>query len=247
MKNKSSLVVCALVFVAACVSCQQNGIAAKYTATAYFKVQFQAPSIQPQALEFSIKEFEIYKRTQRQLLKSRFVLMAALRKPEVAKIPSVRAQLREGDAVRWLGELIKVEYPDDAEIMTVSCTRNNPNEAQTLLRAVVDAYMMEIVVDERYLKKERLNELERSCMSLDMELRKKKEVFILLTPDIPDENEKAKPFRTTVDMQMLQLEMKTLEKAIDLLEMEMIRQKIELRARPRITQLGPIEKPLMPD
>ena len=246
--NKSSLVVCALVFVAACVSCQQNGIAAEYTATAYFKVELREPTIMARVeRDFSEEEFTVFKKTQPYLLKSRFVLMAALRKPEVSEIPDFKTAKREGDLVQWLDKQIRVKFPGRGQLMAVSCTRNDPEEAQTLLKAVADAYMMEIVIDERDLKKERLNELEKFCMSLEMELRKQKEVFILLTPDIPDESKKAKPFRPTVDMQMLQLEMKTLGKAIDLLEMEMIRQRIELRARPRITQLGPIEKPLMPD
>lgn len=246
--NKSSLVVCALVFVAACVSCQQYGMAAEYTATAYFKVKLRAPTIIARAeRDFSEKEYAIFKKTQPYFMKLRYVLAIVLRKPEITNIPDVKREMQEGDPIRWLDKQIRVSFPGRWQLMKVSCTRNDPEEARTLLQAVVDTYMAEIVEDERDSKKERLNELEKSCMSLEVELRKKKEVFIQLTSDIPDENEKAKPFRTTVDIQMLQLDMKTLEKAIDLLKMEMIRQKIELRARPRITQLGPIEKPLMPD
>ena len=173
--------------------------------------------------------------------------MAALRKPEVAKLPSVRAQLREGDAVRWLIEQIKVEFPGDAEIMTVSCTRNDPDEAQTLVKAVVDAYMVEIVNHEQDLRRERFSELERVLASYEQKLVTQKQTLRELTPDFPDGADKEKSRPPSVDMQMIQLEIKTLEKMVGEVRMELERQKIELRARPRVTQLGLVEKPLMPD
>lgn len=222
--------------------------AAKYTATAWLMVKSRPPVIHSQSQQpFSEKEFEIYKKTQMLLLKSQFVLMAALRKPGIVEIPDVDMARREGDALRWLGEQIKVTFPNDAEIMSVSCTRHNPDEAQTLVTAVVDAYMEEVVNAERDSRMQSISELERQCMSLENKLRTKMEIYIKLFPDIQDGKEKEKPFRPTVDMQMLQLEIKTLEKEVSQLQVELDRQRIEARAAPRITSLGAVLKPIMPD
>ena len=108
-------------------------------------------------------------------MKSRFVMLAVLRKPEVAKLLDVQAVQHVADAVRWLQSLVKVEFPGDAEIMTVSVTTGDPHESTTLARAVVDAYFREVVEAERDQKRQRLNELDRAYVEKETEIRGKME------------------------------------------------------------------------
>ena len=67
----------------------------KHTATAVLRVSMQE---RPIAFQTDSKggsdrdRFEIYKSTQQQLLLSRFVLLAALRNPAVAKLPIIRRE-----------------------------------------------------------------------------------------------------------------------------------------------------------
>ena len=153
-----------------------DGPGAKYTATGMLRISRQAPFIIfPPAHQDSEQEFATFKRTQEQLLKSRFVMLAALRKPDVAKLLDVQTVQHVGDAVRWLQSLVKVEFPGDAEIMTVSVTTGDPRESATLARAVVDAYFAEIVNAERDQKRQRLDELDRACVEKETELRSKRE------------------------------------------------------------------------
>ena len=91
--------------------------------------------------------FDIYKDTQSQLLKSRFVLAAALRKPEIAALPSVKKH--EPDAIGWLSSELHVGFPGKAEIMEVSFTATDPQEAATLVNGVIKAYQTEVVDAER--------------------------------------------------------------------------------------------------
>ena len=152
---------------------------AKYTATSWLRVARQQPHLlYKPAPPDSDKEFDTYRRTQQILAKSRFVLLAALRKPEVAKLPSIQEKQRQGDPVRWLGELVKVEYPGDAEIMSVSVTTGDPREAATLAAAVVDAYLTEIVNAERDQKRQWLSEMDRIYTEKETELRSKKSDLI---------------------------------------------------------------------
>ncbi len=170
--------VIALLFVceATFTGCSERGCGSRYTATSSLRIGFTAPHILDQpAQQHSEKEYDLYKKTQQQLLKSRFVLMAALRKPEVAKLPSVQEETKQNDATRWLEGLVKIEFPGDSEIMKVSVSRSDPYEAVTLNRAVVDAYMTEVVNVEREQKRQRLGELNRAYTEKEADLREKQE------------------------------------------------------------------------
>ena len=76
-------------------------------------------------------DFEIYKGTQQQLLTSDVVLIAALRKPEAA---SQAVFQKEDDPVRWLARNLHVDLPLNSEIMRVSLTTSQPEEAAVLRR-----------------------------------------------------------------------------------------------------------------
>ena len=248
MNKRHLLIVCA-VFVMFC-GCLDSGMATgpQYTATAWLIVKSHVPAVQESAeREFSAKEFEIYKKTQRLMLKSRFVLSCAVQKPGVAKYPSVKKQLREGDAICWLGEIIKADFPGDAEIMSVTCTRDDPEEAQVLLQAVVSAYLEEYVASEHDSRRRRISELEECCMSIEQKLRKNKEAFKQLTADSPKDEKTGEPKQLSVELQMLQLHTQIFMKEYTELQRELHKQEIELTAPPRVMQVGAIEKPRIPD
>lgn len=115
--------------------------------------------------------FDMYKRTQRQLLCSRFVITHALRDDTLARIPAIQT---ESDPVQWLEKSLAIAFPDDAEIMTVSLTAKNPDRLHLLVNAVVKSYFEEVVYEERKNKLERLNDLELAHKKFEAELRVKR-------------------------------------------------------------------------
>ena len=117
-------------------------------------------------------EFEIYKNTQRELLRSRFVLNAALRRPDAVR--TKLAQDEKTDAISELRDELNVYFPGDAEIMQVSMTDYDANEVNTLVNAVVQEYMDEIVDKERNASRKRLSQLESICNTKLIELRSKR-------------------------------------------------------------------------
>jgi beta-lactamase regulating signal transducer with metallopeptidase domain len=149
----------------------------RYTARSYLRVAMQEKPIAFQSDNQTVDRdrFEIYKNTQQQLVISRFVLLAALRKREVVMLPSVLQAQKAGDAARWLGRRLSVGFPGKAEIMEVSVSSNDPQEAAILDRAVVDAYLSEVVNAERDLKRQRFSELDRACVEKETEVRSKRE------------------------------------------------------------------------
>jgi capsular polysaccharide biosynthesis protein len=103
-------------------------------------------------------DFEIYKRTQKELMRSRFVLNAALRSPDIERLPAVR---EEDDAVSWLEKHINIDFPGEAEIMRVSFSHKNAETAAAIANAVEKAYMQQVVDVERIHRMERLESLEK--------------------------------------------------------------------------------------
>lgn len=148
----------------------------KFTAFSYIRISMQENALLFPENTGSVDRdrFEIYKTTQQSLLRSRFVLTAALDKAEVAKIPTIREEL---DPVAWLDKQLSVSFPGKGEVMAVSITLDNPKEAQLLVKAVVDAYMTEVVSDESNKKRNRLSELEKIYAAKEQDIRTKREAL----------------------------------------------------------------------
>ncbi len=145
----------------------------RYTAISVLQVSIADPTLfhPTDAYAADPMRFEIYKATQEQMLRSRFVLMAALRKPEVARLSAVKDARDPAD---WLMRQVSVSFPGRAEVMYVSITRDDPAEAQTLVKAVVDSYLTEVVNVERDKKRLRVSELETVCAAKEQDMRAKR-------------------------------------------------------------------------
>jgi len=197
------------------------GVGAQYQAIAYFRVSMaETPVAFETDLGWTDRErFEIYKNTQQQYILSPFVLMAALRKPEVAQIPAIREERQKNrDPIIWLAKRLSVAFPGRAEVMTVSITRRDPQEALTLVRAVVEAYMTEVVNAERNRKRERLSELERVCTAKEEDIRSKRQQLKNLGQDYG-----------TAETEMLTLKQRLVLEELTLYRGELARTQFELK------------------
>jgi len=128
--------------------------------------------------------FEIYKATQQQLVVSHFVLLAALRNPNVAKLPVIRREQERGDPVHWLQRHLCVHFPGKAELMEVSIALGDPQEAVTLVNAVVNAYLQEVVNAELDQCRQRLAELDRAVGEMERDIRMKREALKKLAAEL---------------------------------------------------------------
>jgi len=144
-----------------------------YTASAFLRVAKEQPYVvfEPTHRD-SIAESNIYKQNQAELLKSRFVLTSALRRREVREFNLAQ---RYADPVGWLADNLRVEFPQDAEIMKVSLTTHDRSESQALLDAAVEAYMTLIVGgEEKRRRSDRLNQLDRIYEEKETAVRDKR-------------------------------------------------------------------------
>ena len=120
-------------------------------------------------------DFLVYRQTQAELMRSRFVLRSALnfyeqeRENIVKKNPQAGATVlsfkdsdpakekekREG-VVHWLESELKADFLGNSEILSISLTGDNPEELRLLVDGVKDAYLKEVVEAERAEKQKEL-------------------------------------------------------------------------------------------
>ena len=122
-------------------------------------------------------DFECFRATRMQLVKLPNVLIAALLgDPKVPKQPSIQREQARHRALKWLGNEIRVDCPDQRSgILTVSLTSSDPNEAAVLVNAVVSAYMNEFIDVDRRRRRERLSDLQMILAEKEDEVRSKRE------------------------------------------------------------------------
>lgn len=143
----------------------------QFTATAVLRVSMgQSTILEPGQTHDGATAFEVYKRTQRQLLRSPAVLTAALQRESVAQLPAVTQQV---GALAWLQNIVTVTFPDEAEIMQVSVTCEDQRTAETLADTIVDVYLQDSVYGEHQEKLNRINTLQKAEMETEANLRKK--------------------------------------------------------------------------
>lgn len=191
------------------IGCVERG---RYVAASHLRVAMQESTIASSApsTTFDPVRFNIYKRTQQQLIQSTFVLTAALRKPEVAKLRSIQDVQKLDDPVQWLKARLRVTFPGDGEVMEVSIGRNDPEEAAILVRAVVDAYLSEVVNAERDQKRVRLSELDRAYVEKEQDVRERREDLKKLAETLGTSDNGALSIKQTIAMEKLAIQRKEL-------------------------------------
>ena len=119
-------------------------------------------------------EYESYRKTQLQLLRSPVVLNAALRRPGVSSLKTV---VEQDDPVRWLAETIEVAVPPGSEVMQLKLRAPLAEDASKVLNAVTACYLDDIVNKDRQERLSRRDLLEKKYKENQAELRSRREIF----------------------------------------------------------------------
>jgi len=119
-------------------------------------------------------EYEQYRKTQLQLIKSPFVLNAALRRPGISGLEALR---EEKDQVGWLTRTVEVAAPAESEVVQIRMRGDDPREVQKLVNAVTQAYLTDVVNKERTERLARRDMLEKKYKENMAEVRTRLETF----------------------------------------------------------------------
>ncbi len=233
-----------LVLAAAC-AVAISGCGRKYTAWAALHVAYQPETdyFDADSAKVQKEEADIYIRKQMELLVSKSVLTAALRKSEVAALPSVRRQAERGDAVEWLGGTLDVDRPGKSELLVVSCRMNDLHEAVVLTNAVVDAYMAEVKEADRKLQ-ERFDDVDSRATKLEKELDEKLQALTKIAAASLAGKAKAPSTPGPQDAASLRKAVDSIERALRPLTDERKAIVVEIRHRGRITVVERAQEPV---
>jgi len=119
-------------------------------------------------------EYDQYRKTQLQLIKSPFVLNSALRRPGISNLESLR---EERDQVGWLTRQLQVAAPAESEVVQIRMSGENPREVQQIVNAVTQAYLTDVVNKERTERLARRDMLEKKYKENMAEVRTRLETF----------------------------------------------------------------------
>jgi capsular exopolysaccharide synthesis family protein len=100
--------------------------------------------------------FDMYKATQVALIRSRLVLYATMRNPEVTALPVL---MSKPDPVEWLETKLAILFKDSPEIMQVSLPGEPAEEMVVVINALIKAYFDEVVLKDQNRKRERYIQL----------------------------------------------------------------------------------------
>ena len=147
-------------------------LAPKYTSFAQMHINSTPPWLVFRNPDEGRGEFLTYQKTQATRIRSRFVLSAALNRDEVKNLKLVTEQ---SEPITWLEDELKVEAPEGSEIITLSLSGPYPGELVTLVNAITQSYLQEIVNAERKRRSDRLIDLDDIYIKSNEKLRRRRD------------------------------------------------------------------------
>ena len=120
-------------------------------------------------------EYESYRKTQVQLIKSPFVLTSALRRPGVSDLKTLQDEKQ--DQVGWLARNIQVSAPMESEVLQVRLRGESASDVTLIVNAVTQAYLSDVVNKEKADRLERRDTIERQYKQNMTEVRRRRDDY----------------------------------------------------------------------
>jgi succinoglycan biosynthesis transport protein ExoP len=119
-------------------------------------------------------EYEAYRKTQVQLIKSPLVLMAALRRPGVDNLSIFDG---EQDKVGWLMKNVQVSAPMESEVIQIRLRGEDPQEVTDVVNAVTNSYLNDVVNKEKAERLQKRDTLEKKYKENMAEVRSRLDTY----------------------------------------------------------------------
>lgn len=146
--------------------------------TALFRVSREQARLLEGSSSQSNAAWEVFCKTQIALLRSYFVLQAAVRDPEIAALPMIAAA---DDPVGFLARRLEVGFYPGSEILYVrmGCSRaEESDQAVKIVNAVAKAYEEEVLFKDRQRQLATTDLLARSHEKIKEEIRRRMEDYL---------------------------------------------------------------------
>jgi hypothetical protein len=196
LRLRFSLLTLLLVMTAVCVAIGLFYRPPGCEAVAAFKVSARPTAWMGSSGEFHPQEFEIFRRSQIELIKNQWLLQAALREPGVAGLPILAGRK---DPVAWLDQQVIAEFPQGGEILYIRLRggRRDRADVQLLVDAVSKAYFNETEFREQTDRQVKIDIAQREVEELRKQVERR----------IADKHESSpEPVSSTVQANIQQME-----------------------------------------
>lgn len=150
------------------------------TYTAYAELHIKQTQETLLSSHHSGDRFEVYRQTQSKMVKSPFVLNAAMRDQELARLSLLKDEPHPLD---WLEQSLSVSNPA-TEFLRVSMTGQEPKELAKIVNAVTQAYLQEVANTESIQRQNRARDLDKAHQDLDEALKAKMRQFRRLATNL---------------------------------------------------------------
>ena len=143
-------------------------LAAKYESYGLFQVQSVPPTVANHNNPNQARtDFVTYLKTTSALIKSEFVLNAALR--DIKDLPTIKAQK---DPIKFLDEELLVSWQDGSEVIRVTFKSHEPIDAKKIVDAVQAAFMKEVIQKDVQDKRRLIEKVEEAMIDMRKQLEK---------------------------------------------------------------------------
>jgi uncharacterized protein involved in exopolysaccharide biosynthesis len=135
---------------------------ARYTARARLLVAAAVPKVLFQTVETEGRsdDYRRYQLTQVALVKSQFVLNAALHASD-GKVNAYRTIQEQADPIAWLQDNLKVDFVSGSEVMEIALSGDRPSDIAGIVNAVKNAYMEEVANKDANQRSDRHTKLKK--------------------------------------------------------------------------------------
>ena len=180
----------------------------KYTATAVIEVKWQRPILLADASNDKT-EFRIFQSNQLAMMQSALVLSAALAKPAVAELPTVRAQ---ADPQEWLENQLLVEYQAGSELMRLSLAGERPRDLLIVVNAIAETYLDEVLSKDHTDRSASSSKLKALLDDYTEKLTKRRGELRKLAESVGSDNKDTLALKQQFSVQQLATEKAELQK-----------------------------------
>lgn len=165
-----------------------NLVPAQYESTAVLKVHQYEQSLTNKEFGSRDSEFLMYRDSQMAFLKSRPVLTSAMR---VEGVKESRILRDKRTPVDWLLEELDVNFGFSAEFIEITLSGEHPEDLATIVNAVKDVYLDEVVYNHQNERIQTLRTMESKFATLDKSVRKNQERIDRLAEELGTGDSKA--------------------------------------------------------
>lgn len=186
-------------------------------------------------------EYESFRKTQLQVIKSPFVLTSALRRPGIAEL-SIFKEVE--DPVGWLQNSLQVVAPAESQVLLIKLRGKFAQDVTRVVNAVTSAYLEDVVNKDRADRLGRREILERKHKENQAELRQRRETFQNLARELGtrDSSEVATQRSLLLDhLGTLRSQMTQLQRDITSIDMELAMNEARQNAKAGADTLIPEE------